>query len=168
MRLLLTALALTAACPAGAQHAGHHQPSPAEARAESLRRGQGMGMAMPAERNGYPGPRHVLDLADKLKLTPAQHARTKGLFERMSARAKQLGEELLAAEAELDGLFGERRADAGTRHKAVARVAETEAALKLTHLEAHIEMMALLTPEQVARYVELRNAPPTGVQPAHH
>jgi hypothetical protein len=30
-----------------------------------LRTGSGMGLARPAELNSYPGPRHVLDLADE-------------------------------------------------------------------------------------------------------
>ena len=37
-----------------------------------LRAGRGMGMALPAELNGYPGPVHVLELADALGLTPEQ------------------------------------------------------------------------------------------------
>jgi len=35
-----------------------------------LRAGRGMGLALAAELNGYPGPAHVLELADKLELTP--------------------------------------------------------------------------------------------------
>ena len=34
--------------------------------------GRGLGLAKPAELNGYPGPMHVLELADALALTPAQ------------------------------------------------------------------------------------------------
>lgn len=30
---------------------------------DDLREGRGMGLALPAELNGYPGPRHVLGLA---------------------------------------------------------------------------------------------------------
>ena len=36
--------------------------------------GKGMGFAKAAELNGYPGPAHVLELADKLGLTPAQRS----------------------------------------------------------------------------------------------
>jgi hypothetical protein len=42
---------------------------------ESLQNGTGDafgGMAKLAELNGYPGPRHVLDLANELELTPNQ------------------------------------------------------------------------------------------------
>ena len=38
----------------------------------NLREGRGMGLSLPAELNGYPGPKHVLELADGLGLTPAQ------------------------------------------------------------------------------------------------
>jgi hypothetical protein len=34
--------------------------------------GKGMGLAKAAERNGYPGPAHVLELASQLSLTDAQ------------------------------------------------------------------------------------------------
>lgn len=36
---------------------------------EGLQQGRGMGLALPAELNGYPGPMHVLELADELNLT---------------------------------------------------------------------------------------------------
>ncbi|MDP2956413.1 MAG: hypothetical protein Q8N53_08320 [Longimicrobiales bacterium] len=41
-----------------------------------------MGMARPAELNGFPGPRHVLDLADLLALAPDQRSEVQGIFER--------------------------------------------------------------------------------------
>ena len=34
-----------------------------------LRAGRGMGLALAAELNGYPGPSHVLELADKLDIS---------------------------------------------------------------------------------------------------
>ena len=34
--------------------------------------GRGMGLALAAELNGYPGPSHVLELADKLDLSADQ------------------------------------------------------------------------------------------------
>jgi hypothetical protein len=40
-----------------------------------LRAGRGMGLALPAELNGYPSPVHVLELGDQLKLTKDQRAR---------------------------------------------------------------------------------------------
>jgi hypothetical protein len=43
-----------------------------------LSAGRGMGLAMAAELNGYAGPSHVLELADKLELSSDQRGRTKG------------------------------------------------------------------------------------------
>jgi hypothetical protein len=39
-----------------------------------LNAGRGMGLALAAELNGYPGPLHVLELADKLDLSADQRA----------------------------------------------------------------------------------------------
>jgi hypothetical protein len=39
---------------------------------DGLLKAEGMGQGMTAEMHGYPGPKHVLDLADKLQLTEAQ------------------------------------------------------------------------------------------------
>lgn len=56
-----------------------------------LRAGRGMGLALPAELNGYPGPRHVLELARDLDLSPQQRRRTEVLFEDMQRQAVALG-----------------------------------------------------------------------------
>jgi Spy/CpxP family protein refolding chaperone len=71
----------------------------------ALLKGEGMGYAKAAELNGYPGPKHVLDLADRLKLTPDQRQQVQAIFDRMSASAKPLGAELVERERVLDQLF---------------------------------------------------------------
>lgn len=53
--------------------------------------GRGMGLAKPAELNNYPGPMHVLELADKLKLSARQKSETQKAFERMNGEATRLG-----------------------------------------------------------------------------
>ena len=50
---------------------------------DDLAAGRGMGLALAAELNGYPGPRHVLDLGDDLELTAGQRAAFEALFEAM-------------------------------------------------------------------------------------
>lgn len=79
-----------------------------EAEIADLLAGKGMGYAKVAELNGYPGPAHVLELADELGLSAEQLAQTKLVFERMETSARQLGAELVAAERALDALFGNR------------------------------------------------------------
>ena len=71
----------------------------------ALLKGEGLGMAKAAELNGYPGPRHVLDLAAQLKLTPDQRQQVQAVFDRMSTGAKSLGAELVSRERVLDQLF---------------------------------------------------------------
>ena len=47
-----------------------------------LTAGRGMGLALAAEFNGYPGPRHMLDLASQLSLTDEQRTGIQQLFDR--------------------------------------------------------------------------------------
>ena len=122
----------------------------------SLRAGRGMGLALPAELNGYPGPTHVLELAGPLGLTPEQRARTEALVVAMKAEAIPLGERLIADEAALDRLFAEKQVTAGTLSAASASVGAAQAALRAAHLRYHLDMIAVLTPEQVAHYTMLR------------
>src|SRR5919106_6903487 len=70
--------------------------------------GRGMGLALAAELNGYPGPLHVLELADKLELSAEQRAAMQRLFDSMKAEAMPLGAKLIEQEAELDRQFATR------------------------------------------------------------
>ena len=123
---------------------------------ESLKNGEGMGFAKLAELNHYPGPRHVLDLAEALHLTPSQLAATEALFAEMRGAAVARGEELLAAEAALDRAFAEDDIDAQALENALLDIGELRARLRYVHLEAHLRQKRLLTQEQVLRYDEMR------------
>jgi hypothetical protein len=136
----------------------NHQGYTAAERAEGLRKGRGMGLALAAESNGYPGPLHVLELADALKLTAGQRDKTQLLFDQMQERASTLGEKLLREEAALNMLFADRRASRAELVRLVTAAAQTEAELKITHLETHLAMMNILSSIQVAQYVELRRS----------
>ena len=69
-------------CPqmTGSNHASHAAMNKSgfsdEQRSQYLN-GEGMWLAKAAELNHYPGPRHVLDIADKLGLSPDQLAATR-------------------------------------------------------------------------------------------
>src|SRR5262245_23543288 len=56
-----------------------------------LRAGRGMGLALAAELNGYPGPLHVLELADRLGLSPDQRREVQRLYDAMKAKAIAAG-----------------------------------------------------------------------------
>lgn len=121
-----------------------------------LRAGRGMGFALPAELNGYPGPIHVLEHADALRLDADQRARTRAMFEAMKAEAISLGERLIQQEAELERLFASRTVAPASLESATGIAAATQGALRATHLRYHLAMMDVLMPEQVRRYEELR------------
>src|SRR5689334_9489263 len=102
-RLLLAALSLAVMCSAA--NAQSHQPYAGfEQRSikalsgeqiDDLRTGRGMGLALAAELNGYPGPSHVLELADRLDLSPDQRSRVQQLFEAMKRETVPLGTMLI-------------------------------------------------------------------------
>jgi len=123
---------------------------------DELLAGAGLGMARPAELNGFPGPRHVLDLADSLALTTEQRAGVEDVFRRMNARAVELGGRVVAEEAKLDSLFGGGVVDEATLAERLRAIEALRADLRLAHLRAHLETKALLTVHQVHTYDRLR------------
>lgn len=137
-------------------------------RIAGLEAGRGLGYAKAAELNGYPGPMHVLELADELDLTEAQRARTRSLFEAMQARAAVLGRELVAAEAALDRAFAGREISSEQLPELVAAAARIEGELRTVHLQAHLDQAELLEEKQVADYVRLRGYGDHAAGHRHH
>jgi Spy/CpxP family protein refolding chaperone len=127
--------------------------------------GQGMGFAKAAELNGYPGPKHVLELAGELALTAEQRTRTQALFVSMQTRAVALGRQLVDEERKLDRLFANTRITRDFLQESVARIAALQADVRVAHLEAHVEQVKILTPQQRAGYLRLRGYHASG---AHH
>ena len=127
-----------------------------ETQVQQLLAGEGMGQATAAERNGYPGPKHVLELAEALKLTPEQHARITGAFERMRVDVQELGTLMIQAERDLFAAFESRSVRETDLERLTMRIGHLQARLRARHLKAHVESMPVLTKEQVAAYRELR------------
>lgn len=123
---------------------------------DDLRQGRGMGLALPAELNGYPGPAHVLELADKLSLSTQQRERMQSLFSAMKAEAIPLGEALIAQETELDRQFASRSVTPVTLAAMTQTIGGTQGALRAAHLKYHLSTLEALTPEQLQQYAKLR------------
>lgn len=123
---------------------------------DDLRNGRGMGLALPAELNGYPGPRHVLDLADALELSDLQQAEAQRLYDEMQAQAIVLGEGVIAAEARLDRQFALGTASDASVQTTALELGRLQGALRAHHLRYHLAMRDLLSPHQVMRYQQLR------------
>jgi uncharacterized cupredoxin-like copper-binding protein len=156
-----------------AQHHGYSGEEKRQVRAlsdEEVKQylsGAGMGYAKAAELNSFPGPMHVLELADKLKLTPEQHAVTRKLMEAHKAEASKIGARLVEAEQRLEALFRSGNVAQDTLAQAVARAAVVQGEYRLAHLETHRRMRALLSADQAARYDELRGYRSSGQRHKH-
>lgn len=133
-----------------------------------LRAGRGMGLALVAELNGYPGPIHVLEHGGQLALSADQRARVEKLYADMKAEAVPLGEKLIALEAELDRQFVSRSISAPGLQSATAAIGETQGALRAAHLKYHLLTLEILTPHQVKQYAELRGYAGGQHRPQHH
>jgi Spy/CpxP family protein refolding chaperone len=119
-------------------------------------KGHGMGLAKAAELNHYPGPRHVLELAKQLHLSAAQSAQTQKAYDKMHAEAVRLGKLIVAKEKQLDSLYATQKIDATQLRALAGEIARLQGELRFTHLNAHLEMKKILSPQQVAKYDELR------------
>ncbi|HEV8584111.1 MAG TPA: Spy/CpxP family protein refolding chaperone [Methylomirabilota bacterium] len=160
---LLLPLVLFAA-PGAAQHRGHDHapgaPSDAHARVQAyaeehdavIASGRGFGMAFAADQHGYPGPMHVLELKDLLRLTPEQEARMQALMHAMFAESRPKSARLLELEARLRALFASGTADEARVRAAVADVEGARAEVRLVHLLAHVKTREVLTEAQRTAY----------------
>lgn len=174
-----TALTILAFQPAAAQeHGGVTAPSQAGASALTispyagmekrqvkalsdqqigdLKAGRGMGVSLAAELNGYPGPLHVLELADDLQLSDMQRTRTKTLLEAMKAETIPIGERIIEEEMALERLVAEKRVTRASLEAATVQIGTAQGELRAAHLRYHVAMVEVLSPAQVSRYVELR------------
>jgi Spy/CpxP family protein refolding chaperone len=118
--------------------------------------GGGMGLAKAAELNHFPGPLHVLQFADKLRVTREQKTQTERIYAAMHREAKALGKILVVKERELDRLFASGNVDAVKLVPLVAEIGRLQAELRIVHLQAHLGQKAILTPAQIIAYDELR------------
>lgn len=177
MRLPLIALFTTATIAAAvAQHQGHggHQP-PANAGAspyaefttrtikalsqqqiDDLKAGRGMGLALAAELNSYPGPMHVLEHERALGLSALQKGRMEALMAGMRTEAVRAGEVAIEAERAIDRLFANSSASEEALRAAVTGASQAHGEVRFIHLRTHIKVKAELTPEQVRAYNRLR------------
>jgi hypothetical protein len=167
-RFALLAATVLLAAGSAAQHQHHPAAGKAEQSAQAghhafleeergaIERGEGFGMALAADKNGYPGPKHVLELKKELKLTAEQEAAMQKLMADMKQKALARGREVLLAEERLAQYFKEGRSEAELREETF-RVASLRAELRWVHLATHLAARKLLTAEQIAMYTKLRH-----------
>ena len=118
--------------------------------------GKGAGLAKAAELNHYPGPAHVLELAEKLQLDARQKARSEAVFKAMQTQAVCLGRALVEKEQELDRQFASGALTPERLRRLLGQIGKLQAEVRGAHLQAHLDQRAILTKEQVAQYDGLR------------
>src|SRR3990172_9994476 len=121
-----------------------------------LETGAGAGFARAAELNGYPGPRHILDLQDQLELSEDQLTQVKTLYEEMNGEARYLGGEVLQMESGLELAFRDQTIDEDSLALQVTALAEKYGELRALHLRTHLVAVDLLTSHQLVLYNQLR------------
>jgi Spy/CpxP family protein refolding chaperone len=169
-RTLLLLLSFLVSSPAWAQaspYSGQHDRDIKALSPEEVNQylsGAGMGYAKSAELNHFPGPMHALELADRLSLTEEQRRKTQELMRAHKAEARAIGAKLVEAERALEALFRSGQVDKTQLEKAVRHAASLQGEYRLSHLETHRRMRALLTDEQVRRYDHLRGYSAPGGQ----
>lgn len=118
--------------------------------------GGGMGFAKIAELNGYPGPKHVLELAAELQLTAQQKNETVHLMQEMYNKAKPIGKKIVEKEAELNELFESKKINSKQLADLIEKISQLQGQYRFVHMETHLKMEKLLTTEQIEKYNILR------------
>ena len=115
---------------------------------EALLKGAGLGAGMIAMTNGYPGPKHVLEMGDELELTAAQRESLGKIYGNVKARSVELGTELVEKDEKLTALFASGSASTGEVEKLSREIGELQGRVRAEHLNAHVETFDTLTPAQ--------------------
>ena len=139
---------------------------------EDVKEGNGMGLALAGELNGYPGPRHAIDLAEQLHLSPDQVAKLNEFYAAMKSETMPMGATLIAQERSLNDDFAARTVTLSSLETHSRLIVESQATRRTAHLKYHLATAAILTAAQIQRYEELRgykgNASAAPAHQRHH
>jgi Spy/CpxP family protein refolding chaperone len=124
---------------------------------ESLENSEGAGMGSYADLNGYPGPKHVLDMQDSLNLSEEQLKDVQSIFDAMKESTRSTGEAIIAREVELESLFRSGKATREVVKRVSKEIGALRGELRAAHLVAHIQAKQVLTKDQIATYDSLRD-----------
>ena len=130
--------------------------------------GKGMGLALAAELNAYPGPKHVLEINDQLGIDAERLGEVVEIFGRMQERAKRLGADIVELERRLDQAFKERRVTSPQLESILGRLGQLNGEVRFAHLDAHIQTTALLTDQEIHAYQRLRGYAETAGEGHRH
>jgi Spy/CpxP family protein refolding chaperone len=119
-----------------------------EGEKEALLKGSGLGAGMIAMMNGYPGPKHVLEMGDELELTAEQREKIGTLFAARKASFVEMGRELVEKDEKLTAMFASGSVNTKDVEKLSTEIGELQGRLRAGHLNAHVLTWEALTPAQ--------------------
>lgn len=125
---------------------------------ETLEKSEGAGMAQYADVNGYPGPKHVLEMREELHLTDEQAKDIEAIFDEMSERSRAKGLAIIAEEQKLADLFISRKASQDRVEWLSSLIGTLRGELRAIHLTAHLQAAQVLSRDQCLTYGKLRHA----------
>ncbi len=123
---------------------------------DELQKGKGWGLAKAAELNGMPGPLHLLEMKEEIKLSEVQVSQIEQLYEKMKKEAIPLGLEFITLEKKLNNAFANRTIDEKGLKSLLEQIANTYMALRYVHLSTHLKTPSILTTSQIETYNKLR------------
>lgn len=135
---------------------------------DDLSNGRGWGLAKAAELNGMPGPKHVLEMQDKISLTAAQTTEINALFAAMKAKAVPLGKRLVELERGLNTAFAARNIDDQRLCAMLDKIGAVRAKLRYVHLATHLKTPAVMSNRQIDDYNRLRGYGDAAATPKKH
>jgi hypothetical protein len=171
LTLLGSALWIAVAAAQEAPYAGHETREIKSLSATQMRGyldGEGMGLALAAELNGFPGPKHALELRQELGLSLEQLAALGEIFDAMHAEATRLGAEIVERERQLDAGFSSREIDAASIARMTVEIGRLNGSLRGAHLQAHLKTAEVLSLHQRMLYDKLRGYASGSEHGMHH
>lgn len=109
-----------------------------------------------ADINGYPSPKIVLSLSSTLKLTSVQKSKITDIYNNMTARAKQLGKEIVQIENELHKAFQARIINEKSATDDAQQIGRLRGRLRGVFLTARIKTRNVLDESQIEMYKKLQ------------
>jgi len=119
-----------------------------ETEKEALLKGAGLGAGMIAMMNGYPGPKHILEMGEELELTAAQRETIGTIYGKVKAESVKYGTELVEKDEALAAMFTSGSVDTGDVEKLAREIGELQGRVRAEHLNAHVKTYDALTPAQ--------------------
>ncbi len=164
MKHLLLATTCLAVLVDGAAAQHQHQQSPyvdlktreikalSDEAMQQYRNGNGMSLALSAELNMYPGPRHVLSIAQLMDLDAVQIARVEAIRDATNEDAVRIGTQIVDLERTLDRAFAHRTIDSTGLSSVTNEIGRLQGRLRFVHLAAHLAVTEILSQAQIEQY----------------